>query len=126
MNQPDRYEKFVLLPDQKKVIIHDDTKIKNAATFVIEKEDHTIGNLVRYQLFRDKNVTFSGYRVPHPLEFRMVVRCQTNGVVDPRNAMSTALEDLHAEFSTIKSAFQREVESMKPAGNYPPDTPYRY
>jgi hypothetical protein len=62
MNQPDRYEKFVLLPDQKKVTVQPDTRIKNATTFVIEKEDHTIGNMVRYQLFRDKNVTFSGYR----------------------------------------------------------------
>ncbi|XP_031744368.1 DNA-directed RNA polymerases II, IV and V subunit 11 isoform X2 [Cucumis sativus] len=51
-----------------------DTKIMNAATFILEREDHTIGNILRMQLHRDDNVLFAGYQLPHPLKYRILVR----------------------------------------------------
>ena len=45
--------------------------------FVIEREDHTLGNMVRCQLLEDDNVLFGGYRVPHPLEPAIQVKVQT-------------------------------------------------
>ncbi|MBA0553484.1 hypothetical protein Golob_012663 [Gossypium lobatum] len=47
MNAPDRYERFVVPEGTKKVSYERDTKIINAATFTIEREDHTIGNILR-------------------------------------------------------------------------------
>jgi DNA-directed RNA polymerase II subunit RPB11 len=47
MNAPDRYERFVVPEGTKKVSYERDTKIVNAASFTIEREDHTIGNIVR-------------------------------------------------------------------------------
>ena len=46
-------------------------------TFILGKEDHTIGNLLRYQLLRDPSVRFAGYRMPHPLVFDCHVRVET-------------------------------------------------
>jgi DNA-directed RNA polymerase subunit L len=76
MNQPDRYERFVLPPGERKVVYERD-KIPGAGTFTFSREDHTLGNLLRMQLLQDKNVLFAGYRIPHPLEHKMLVRVQT-------------------------------------------------
>ena len=40
----------------------------NAAIFTINKEDHTVGNMVRMQLLKDPNVLFCGYKNPHPMD----------------------------------------------------------
>jgi hypothetical protein len=41
------------------------------------QEDHTMGNLIRMQLHSDRFVVFAGYRIPHPLENKMVVKVRT-------------------------------------------------
>ncbi|CAA2999444.1 DNA-directed RNA polymerases II, IV and V subunit 11 [Olea europaea subsp. europaea] len=58
----------------KRVSYERDTKIINAASFTIEREDHTIGNIVRMQLHRDENVLFAGYKLPHPLKYKIIIR----------------------------------------------------
>jgi hypothetical protein len=45
--QPQRYEKFVVPDGVKKVSFVKDTKVPNAARFVFEREDHTVGNVLR-------------------------------------------------------------------------------
>jgi len=74
MNQPGRYEKFIIPDGLKKVTYKKDTKTQNAATVEIQREDHTVGNIVRMQLHRDKDVNFAGYRIPHPLEHRLEIK----------------------------------------------------
>ena len=39
-----------------KVVYEKDTKMQNAGTFIIENEDHTVGNLVRETLLKDPEV----------------------------------------------------------------------
>lgn len=46
-NQPDRFALFILGPDEKRVEITEDTLVANAATITLNKEDHTLGNLLR-------------------------------------------------------------------------------
>ena len=36
-----------------------DTKIMNAATFRVEKEDHTLANMIRMKLLDDSDVLFA-------------------------------------------------------------------
>lgn len=74
MNQPSRAEKFVLPEGVRKLTFTRDTKVSNAGTFIVQKEDHTLGNTVRMQLHRDPNVVFAGYQVPHPSDNRIVVK----------------------------------------------------
>ncbi|CAN4119295.1 unnamed protein product [Withania somnifera] len=71
MNAPDRYERFVVPEGVKK-----DTKIMNEATFTAEREDHTIGNIVRMQLHRYDNVLFAGYKLPHSLQYKILLRAE--------------------------------------------------
>jgi DNA-directed RNA polymerase I and III subunit RPAC2 len=61
----------------------EDVEIKNPltvvgdesnATFTFYKEDHTLGNLLRNTLIKNKKVEFCAYSVPHPSEPYMNVR----------------------------------------------------
>jgi DNA-directed RNA polymerase II subunit RPB11 len=109
MNQPDRYSRFVLPEGANKVEYLVDTKIKNAATYTIRLEDHTVGNLLRMQLHSDEAVVFAGYRIPHPLDPLMVVRIQTTESKAPREAMAHAILDLKAEVSELKQQLSMQV-----------------
>lgn len=116
MNAPDRQEKFVVPEGMKKLVYKPDTKVANAGSFISQREDHTVGNLIRMQLHRDKNVIFAGYRIPHPLEYQMVVKIQTNGKKTPIKAMQTALQDLGEEVSDIRNKFQEQLNSYNGGG----------
>ena len=43
------------------------SKLKNFATVTVKQEDHTLGNIVRQSVLKDKRMRFAGYRKPHPL-----------------------------------------------------------
>lgn len=93
-----------------------DPKIPNAGTFKLEREDHTLGNLLRMQLLEDDRVTFVGYKNPHPLEHHIVLRVHTVGSDKPRKVLEKALECLQDEFSIIASGLEQSgAEGAKPA-----------
>merc|ERR1719240_725528 len=98
VNAPERSDSYRLAEGERRVLYAKDTKIPNAGTFTINKEDHTIGNLLRMQLLRDQQVRFAGYQMPHPLEHRTLVKIQTvNATPTPINALSNAINDLYSE-----------------------------
>jgi DNA-directed RNA polymerase II subunit RPB11 len=74
MNAQERYEKFVLPEDVSKVSVKLHESVSNAVYITVEREDHTIGNLIRHQLHRDPEVQFAGYKVEHPLEHSLWAR----------------------------------------------------
>lgn len=57
-----RFELFLLGDGEKKVTETPDTRTPNTSIFTFNKEDHTLGNMLRSHLFKDNRVTFSGYR----------------------------------------------------------------
>ncbi|RYR69424.1 hypothetical protein Ahy_A03g015966 isoform D [Arachis hypogaea] len=111
-----------------------DTKIINAASFTIEREEHTIGNIIRMQLHRDENVLFAGYKLPHPLQYKIIVRVgfqssiffpskllalpvvllllllllqiHTTSQSSPMQAYNQAINDLDRELDHLKNAFE--------------------
>ena len=110
MNAPDPAGAVFLNEEtERQVVIVKDTKIPNAATFYVAKNDHTLGNLVRHQLLRDPAVRFAGYRLPHPLQTVLEIKVQTSQGADPLNAMVGALESLQAEFETLENRFREQV-----------------
>ena len=115
MNQPDRYDKFILQDGVAKVEYKKDTKLTNAATFMFQKEDHTMGNAIRMQLHEDPDVIFAGYKIPHPLEWRMLVKIQTKESSNPFIGMQTALSALHEEITSIRSQFAQQCEALNPS-----------
>ena len=44
--------------------------VQSASVFTFNREDHTLGNMLRSRLLQSPHVHFSGYKVPHPL-FRL-------------------------------------------------------
>ncbi|EFJ23405.1 hypothetical protein SELMODRAFT_173532 [Selaginella moellendorffii] len=109
MNAPDRYERFVVPEGTKKVAYERDMKVMNAGAFTIQREDHTVGNVVRMQLHRDPNVLFAGYKLPHPLQYKIIVKVQTTSQSSPIQAYNLALSDLDKELEHLKRAFESEV-----------------
>lgn len=41
--------------------------IPSSSIFTFNKEDHTLGNMLRSRLLQSPHVAFAGYKVPHPL-----------------------------------------------------------
>jgi DNA-directed RNA polymerase II subunit RPB11 len=78
-----------------------DPKLPNAGTFKLEREDHTLGNLLRMQLLEDERVIFVGYKQPHPLLHHIVLRIQTVAGYSPQQALSTCIDCLQAELHRI-------------------------
>nr|PNR41107.1 hypothetical protein PHYPA_018510 [Physcomitrium patens] len=113
MNAPDRYERFVVPEGMKKVAYERDMKVMNAATFTLQREDHTIGNILRMQLHRDPSVLFAGYKLPHPLQYRVVVKIQTNSQSSPMQAYNLAITDLTKELDHLKATFEQETNQKQ-------------
>lgn len=109
MNAPDRYERFVVPEGMKKVTYERDMKIINAATFTIQREDHTVGNVIRMQLHRDPSVLFAGYKLPHPLQYKVVIKIQTTSQSSPMQAYNLAINDLDKELDHLKRVFEDEI-----------------
>ena len=102
MNAPERWELFRLPEGARKITLNRDTRLPHAATFTILKEDHTLGNLLRHQLLKDKRVIFAGYRVPHPLEHTVELRVQTTDESTPIQVLQEAVQELIANLGTLK------------------------
>ncbi|VDM02318.1 unnamed protein product [Schistocephalus solidus] len=58
------------------------------------------------QLLKDPRVLFAGYKVPHPLEHRIVLRVQTTPSITPLEVFSSAIKDLISEISNIEEQFR--------------------
>ena len=115
MNQPSRAEKFVLPEGVRKLTFTRDTKVSNAGTFIVQKEDHTLGNTVRMQLHRDPNVVFAGYQVPHPSDNRIVVKVRAGS---SRRARSLSPRRAHRDASPPERV--RSVASGVSLLGFPP------
>ncbi|KAI0676549.1 RBP11-like subunits of RNA polymerase [Trametes maxima] len=108
MNAPNRYELYVLEEGERSVEVSEDTKIPNAATIKIVKQDHTLANLLRSELLSMPQVLFAGYKVPHPLHPYFLLKIQTDGSVTPTQILETACTKLIGAIAGLESKFQRE------------------
>lgn len=92
-----------------RVVFEKDKKVENAGRFVIEREDHTLGNLVRMQLLDDPRVDFAGYRMPHPLEHKIHIQVHTTANSNPADAMISACNNLIDKFNRLEEKLDAEV-----------------
>ncbi|KAK4529070.1 hypothetical protein GAYE_SCF7681MG7020 [Galdieria yellowstonensis] len=115
-NAPDRFE-AVVLPDGVAKLEYQKDKVPNSAIIKIEREDHTIGNLLRMQLLRDPKVIFAAYRAPHPLQHHILVRVQTKSSemepYTPIDALANAFNDLGTEMSLLSERLEEEIQKQQ-------------
>ena len=64
-------------PEQQVSYEHSEN-VPNCGTVTIQKEDHTIANLLRQQLLTQDEVRFAGYQMPHPLEHKFLLRVEVS------------------------------------------------
>ncbi|KAK2107126.1 DNA-directed RNA polymerase II subunit RPB11-a [Saguinus oedipus] len=77
MNAPPAFESFLLFEGEKKITINKDTK-----------------------------VLFAGYKVPHPLEHKIIIRVQTTPDYSRQEAFTNAVTDLISELSLLEERFR--------------------
>ncbi|PSS10664.1 hypothetical protein M430DRAFT_127008 [Amorphotheca resinae ATCC 22711] len=65
-----------------------------AASFEFKKEDHTLGNALRYIIMKNPDVEFCGYSIPHPSEEVMNIRIQTYEGTTAIEALDKGFDDL--------------------------------
>lgn len=108
-NAPDRFNLFLLQPGERRIEVQEDMRIPNAATFYFNKEDHTLGNMLRHAVLSMPGVLFCGYKVPHPLEPRVLVKIQTDGSLTPAEVLQQACTKLIVNIGTLKQSWGKEV-----------------
>ncbi|KAL8824973.1 MAG: hypothetical protein Q9170_007980 [Blastenia crenularia] len=115
-NVPNRFELFLLGDGEKKVTEETDTRIPSTSVFTFNKEDHTLGNMLRARLFQSPHVLYSGYKVPHPLFSSFILRIRTDGTLTPRQAVVQACKDLVTDLGLLSREFTKEWELRKMVG----------
>ncbi|OJI87641.1 hypothetical protein ASPTUDRAFT_197076 [Aspergillus tubingensis CBS 134.48] len=115
-DQQPRYESFVLANGENKVEMEIDTRIPSSAIFTFNKEDHTLGNLIRSRLLQSSHVLFAAYKVPHPLVPNFQLRVQTDGDVTPKDAVIAACHELVRDLGILSREFTKEYELRKMVG----------
>ncbi|PQE22290.1 dna-directed RNA polymerase i and iii 14 kda polypeptide protein [Rutstroemia sp. NJR-2017a WRK4] len=90
---------------------------ENAASFEFKKEDHTLGNALRYIIMKNPDVEFCGYSIPHPSEELMNIRIQTYNM-SAEDALRKGLDDLIDLCDIVADKFtdaREEYASNNPA-----------
>ena len=108
MNAPERHRSYQLDEGQARMTYEPDQRVASAGTFTINKEDHTVGNLLRMQLLRDGDTRFAGYQLPHPLEHVCHVKVETAPGRAPVEVMGSAVTDLRQEVELLDRGFRDE------------------
>ena len=70
-----------------------DDEVENAGKFVIENEDHTLGNIIRSSLLLNKHVMFAGYRIEHPLSNKLYLNIRTDTTLSPKEALNNSIDE---------------------------------
>eukprot|EP01050_Picozoa_sp_SAG11_P008885 SAG11_NODE_804_length_7096_cov_14.131056_2_plen_127_part_00 len=115
-NAPEIDEVIFLQDDEEKIEFEEYTKIENAGTFTFNKEDHTLGNLLKIQLLKDPCIRFSGYTMPSPgvgFPHRFDLRVQTDGTKTPTAALQDAINALILEVQKMEDQLTDGVEDYK-------------
>ncbi|KAM3417656.1 DNA-directed RNA polymerases I and III subunit RPAC2 [Cercospora zeina] len=76
-----------------------------AASFAFEKEDHTLGNALRYMISKNPDVEFVGYSIPHPSEAVMNLRIQTWDGVSVFEVLRKGLQDVADMCDVVEEKF---------------------
>ncbi|EGC48404.1 DNA-directed RNA polymerase I and III [Histoplasma capsulatum var. duboisii H88] len=78
---------------------------ETAASFQFDKEDHTLGNALRYVIMKNPEVEFCGYTMPHPSEAKMNLRIQTFDTTNVFSVLEKGLDDLMNLCDTVTETF---------------------
>lgn len=81
-------------------------------TFVFNKEDHTLGNSLRYIIMKNPDTQFCGYSIPHPSEEKVNLRIQTYGK-PATDVLRKGLKDLNSVCEHVLRTFESSINDHK-------------
>ncbi|KZO94194.1 DNA-directed RNA polymerase II [Calocera viscosa TUFC12733] len=113
MNALPRFELFTLGDGEKAIEVVEDTKIPNAATIRVAKQDHTLANMIRGYLLKNPKVLFAGYKVPHPLEPHFILKIQTDGTATPVEVLQEVCTTLLTLVAKIEGKFKEQFQQKE-------------
>lgn len=64
-------------------------------------------------LLSDSRVLFAGYRMPHPLENKLLIKIKTRPLTDPITVLSDSIDNLQREFKSLSESFKREINQKQ-------------
>lgn len=82
---------------------------EHCRTFVINEEDHTLGNALKHIISQNPAVEFCGYTMPHPMERKIHVRIQSRDVT-ALDILKESLKELKEQNLAIKEKIKVEVQ----------------
>ncbi|KRY13491.1 Nicotinamide mononucleotide adenylyltransferase 1 [Trichinella patagoniensis] len=82
-------------------------------SFTIEKEDHTLGVVLRFIISKYPEVRFCSYNVPHPMEDRILLHIETDKSVSAVDIFKRGLKQASFIFETLKTKVEEEVSKYK-------------
>ena len=107
-------EKIENDPDERKCEIQQSPTNMRAFDFIIFDENDTIGNLLQVYLYYDKDVDYSGYVIPHPLDNKLIVRLALKkpdfNQEDCKNKVTNCLEKIIEQIEEIKTSYLEKVK----------------
>ena len=80
-------------------------KEKNKLKFDIEGEDNTFSNILRNELWNDKDITLSGYKIEHSLLSEPVFTVESD---NPKNSLLDAAKRL----TKINDDFKEKIKKI--------------
>ncbi|ORC91749.1 putative DNA-directed RNA polymerase II [Trypanosoma theileri] len=93
------------------------SKMPNSSLFKLDKEDHTLANILRMKLHENPLVHIAGYRVPHPTQHRVELRVQTSSdgsgrpIPTPKEALLEAIDACMQDIQTFEEQLRREAHA---------------
>ena len=82
---------------------------KRSATYVFNKEGHTLGNALRYIVMNDPQTEFCGYSIVHPSETFMNLRIQTRKE-NSNETLMRGFDNLGGMMKIIKNKLRQTAE----------------
>jgi len=79
---------------------------KDRLKFEIVGEDHTLCNLLRDELWKDKHLEVAGYNVDHPLVSQPIMIVETDGSETPKKALLEAVERIKQKNKEVIGEFK--------------------
>jgi len=83
---------------------------KNSIHFKLNGEDHTVLNLLKEELWNDKNVKISAYKMDHPLVGIPEMTVEVSQGNEPRKAIADAIKRLDKKLDTFKEGFKSTLK----------------
>jgi len=101
-----------LIYDKKIKIEKANNLLKNSFNILIKNESHTLGNLLSQEINRCENIKFSSYKIPHPLEDKLVINLLLKNDEDvPLNILNKCINKLLDKLDTLLLIITKKIQT---------------